>query len=202
MIIQNVPTIRHILLDAGVMGKKTDYTLSDDPVDEACLDEISKKLNLGRWNFYGALYVSNLIFQWLTAETFSLVLGQISDSFVSRAPPKHGMLCGKSSRTPSQRLMVPSSSFQKISKNIVYSIPDIKLSKGSLHLMNSSGLTGFPMELTCSFHRLQKYPVMMPCFNMESLKDDAWKLVLISLAHLRLECERCVSNLGSLYDHC
>lgn len=74
MIIQNVPTIRHILLDAGVMGKKTDYTSSDDPVDEACLEEIAKKLNLGRWNFYGALYVSLLILQWLAAETLSLVL--------------------------------------------------------------------------------------------------------------------------------
>ena len=57
MIIQNVPTFRHILLDAGVMGNKKSYTSSSDPIDDAGLDVIAKKLNLGRWNFYGALYV-------------------------------------------------------------------------------------------------------------------------------------------------
>ena len=58
MILQNVPTIRHILLEAGVMGSKTQYTSSTDPIDDEGLDAIAKKLNLGRWNFYGALYVS------------------------------------------------------------------------------------------------------------------------------------------------
>jgi hypothetical protein len=58
MILQNVPTIRHILLDAGVLGTKTDYTSAEGPIDDAGLDAIAKKLNLGRWNFYGALYVS------------------------------------------------------------------------------------------------------------------------------------------------
>lgn len=57
MVLQNVPTLRHILLDAGVVGRKKDYTSSNGPVDEAGLDAICKKLNLGRWNFYGALYV-------------------------------------------------------------------------------------------------------------------------------------------------
>ncbi|KAL6705435.1 hypothetical protein ACN47E_006700 [Coniothyrium glycines] len=57
MILQNVPTIRHILLDAAVIGHKSDYT-SDihKPLDDAELDAIAEKLNLGRWNFYGALY--------------------------------------------------------------------------------------------------------------------------------------------------
>jgi hypothetical protein len=57
MILQNVPTIRHILLDAAVMGHKSDYT-SDihKPLDDAELDAIAAKLKLGRWNFYGALY--------------------------------------------------------------------------------------------------------------------------------------------------
>lgn len=58
MVLQNVPTIRHILLDASVMGHKSDYTSSTDPIDDEGLDAIAKKLNLGRWNFYGALYVS------------------------------------------------------------------------------------------------------------------------------------------------
>ena len=56
MVIQNVPSIRHILLDAGVMGPKSSYSSSDKPLTDKELDEIAKKLNLGRWNFYGALY--------------------------------------------------------------------------------------------------------------------------------------------------
>ncbi|KAL1621037.1 hypothetical protein SLS56_009400 [Neofusicoccum ribis] len=57
MVIQNVPTLRHILLDAGVMGKKSDYVSDiDKPLDDDQLDEIARKLKLGRWNFYGALY--------------------------------------------------------------------------------------------------------------------------------------------------
>ncbi|CAG7932609.1 unnamed protein product [Penicillium olsonii] len=61
MILQNVPTICHILLDAGVMGSKADFTSTQGPLDDRELDEIAKKLNLGRWNFYGALYVSKFI---------------------------------------------------------------------------------------------------------------------------------------------
>jgi FAD/FMN-containing dehydrogenase len=56
MVLQNVPSIRHILLDAGVMGTKKDYFDVDRPLNEDELDAIARKLNLGRWNFYGALY--------------------------------------------------------------------------------------------------------------------------------------------------
>lgn len=57
MALQNVPTIRHILLDAAVMGSKAEYTSNTGPLNDEELDAIAKKLNLGRWNFYGALYV-------------------------------------------------------------------------------------------------------------------------------------------------
>jgi hypothetical protein len=58
MILQNVPTLRHILIDAAVLGSKSSYTSNiNKPLDDAELDAIAKKLNLGRWNFYGALYV-------------------------------------------------------------------------------------------------------------------------------------------------
>ena len=56
MVLQNVPTMRHILLDAAVMGTRTDYTDSKKPLEDAELDAIAEKLGLGRWNFYGALY--------------------------------------------------------------------------------------------------------------------------------------------------
>jgi FAD binding domain len=56
MVLQNVPTIRHILLDAAVFGDRKSYTSSDQPLNDEELDAIAKKLGLGRWNFYGALY--------------------------------------------------------------------------------------------------------------------------------------------------
>jgi hypothetical protein len=56
MVLQNVPTLRHILLDAAVMGDKATYSASKAPLADAELDAIAHKLNLGRWNFYGALY--------------------------------------------------------------------------------------------------------------------------------------------------
>lgn len=57
MALQNVPTIRHILLDAAVMGSKAHYSSKSEPLSDEDLDAIAEKLNLGRWNFYGALYV-------------------------------------------------------------------------------------------------------------------------------------------------
>ena len=57
MAIQNVPTIRHILLDAAVASDKASYTSKDGPISEEDLDAIAAKLKLGRWNFYGAVYV-------------------------------------------------------------------------------------------------------------------------------------------------
>jgi hypothetical protein len=56
MVLQNVPTLRHILLDAAVSGSKASYTSSSDPLNDEELDAIAAKLKLGRWNFYGALY--------------------------------------------------------------------------------------------------------------------------------------------------
>ncbi|OAG02247.1 vanillyl alcohol oxidase [Paraphaeosphaeria sporulosa] len=56
MVLQNVPTLRHILLDAAVMGHRTDYSKSDKPLTDDELNAIASKLDLGRWNFYGALY--------------------------------------------------------------------------------------------------------------------------------------------------
>lgn len=56
-VLQNVPTIRSITMDAAVMGPKSSYTDDISKVlGDAELDAIAAKLNLGRWNFYGALY--------------------------------------------------------------------------------------------------------------------------------------------------
>jgi hypothetical protein len=57
MVLQNVPTLRSVLMDAAVYGDKKTYTNSNEPLSDKELDEIAKKLDIGRWNFYGALYV-------------------------------------------------------------------------------------------------------------------------------------------------
>jgi hypothetical protein len=56
MVLQNVPTLRYILLDVAVDGSKKSYSNSDGPLTDEELDEIAKKKKLGRWNFYGARY--------------------------------------------------------------------------------------------------------------------------------------------------
>ncbi|OIW29505.1 vanillyl alcohol oxidase [Coniochaeta ligniaria NRRL 30616] len=55
-ILQNVPSVRHILMDAAVMGDRAKYTSKTGPLNDEELDAIAAKLNLGRWNFYGAIY--------------------------------------------------------------------------------------------------------------------------------------------------
>lgn len=47
MVMQNVPTLRHILLDAAVDGPRKSYTESDAPLTDEELDEIAKKKKLG-----------------------------------------------------------------------------------------------------------------------------------------------------------
>ncbi|OQD67827.1 hypothetical protein PENPOL_c003G02968 [Penicillium polonicum] len=78
MALQNVPTIRHILLDAAVMGSKKYYSSKSEPLSDEDLDAIAKKLNLGRWNFYGALYgpkpIRDVLLKTIT-EAFSVIPG-------------------------------------------------------------------------------------------------------------------------------
>ena len=56
MVLQNVPTLRHILLDAAVHHPKAYYSSENRALNDGELDTIAKQLDLGRWNFYGALY--------------------------------------------------------------------------------------------------------------------------------------------------
>lgn len=56
MILQNVPSLRHILLDAAVANNKKHYYAGDGPIPDKELDRIAKDMKLGRWTFYGALY--------------------------------------------------------------------------------------------------------------------------------------------------
>ncbi|KAJ4397695.1 hypothetical protein N0V93_001929 [Gnomoniopsis smithogilvyi] len=78
-VIQNVPSIRHILLDAAVLGPKTAYSASTAPLTDDELTAIQNKLGLGRWNFYGALYGPEVVrnAQW---EVIRAAFSAIPDS--------------------------------------------------------------------------------------------------------------------------
>ncbi|RDL31451.1 uncharacterized protein BP5553_09660 [Venustampulla echinocandica] len=52
----NAPTIRNTLIDAAVYAQKAEYSLSKEVLTETEVDEIAKKIGVGRWNIYGALY--------------------------------------------------------------------------------------------------------------------------------------------------
>ncbi|KAF4306583.1 FAD-linked oxidase [Botryosphaeria dothidea] len=79
MVLQNVPSIRHILLDAAVINPKKAYKDVDRPLTEEELVEIQNQLGLGRWNFYGALYGPEIVrnAQW---QVIKATFGQIGGS--------------------------------------------------------------------------------------------------------------------------
>lgn len=65
-------------MDAAVTKSRHHYLKEDRPFTEAELDQICKDMDLGRWNFYGALYgpepVRNIL--WTTIkEAFSVIPG-------------------------------------------------------------------------------------------------------------------------------
>ena len=54
--IQNVPVLRNIVLDAGVVSKRTEWHDGPGPLPAAAIEKMNRELNLGYWNFYGTLY--------------------------------------------------------------------------------------------------------------------------------------------------
>ena len=82
MILQNVPTLRHVILDAAVAGPKSAYYDGSDPIPDSELDRIAEKLNLGRWSFYGALYGPEPIRNVLW-ETIKAAFSQVFTSHIS-----------------------------------------------------------------------------------------------------------------------
>lgn len=54
--IQNVPVVRNIILDAGVVSKRTEWQDDPGPLTAESIEKMKSALNLGYWNFYGTLY--------------------------------------------------------------------------------------------------------------------------------------------------
>ncbi|WP_327312464.1 FAD-binding oxidoreductase [Streptomyces sp. NBC_01235] len=54
--LQNVPVLRNIVLDAGVVSQRTEWYDGDGPLPAEAIERMKRELNLGYWNFYGTLY--------------------------------------------------------------------------------------------------------------------------------------------------
>jgi len=54
--IQNVPVLRNIVLDAGVVSNRSEWYDGDGPLPDEAIERMKSELNLGYWNFYGTLY--------------------------------------------------------------------------------------------------------------------------------------------------
>ncbi|KZL83372.1 vanillyl-alcohol oxidase [Colletotrichum incanum] len=56
MVLQNVPFLRHTLLNAAHCGPKSKYTNKEGPMSEEEVDAVAKQLDMGRWQLIGAVY--------------------------------------------------------------------------------------------------------------------------------------------------
>jgi len=54
--LQNVPVLRNIILDAGVVSKRTEWFDGDGPLPDEAIDRMKRELDLGYWNLYGTVY--------------------------------------------------------------------------------------------------------------------------------------------------
>ena len=54
--LQSVPVLRNILLEAGQVSRRSDWYDDDGAIPDEVIDRIKRELNLGYWNFYGAVY--------------------------------------------------------------------------------------------------------------------------------------------------
>ena len=66
------------LANQYMQGNRKSYTDSDKPLTDSEMDAIAKQLNLGRWNFYGAVYGPEPV--------RATLLGVIKDAFLKAIP--------------------------------------------------------------------------------------------------------------------
>jgi 4-cresol dehydrogenase (hydroxylating) len=72
--LQNVPILRNIVIDAGVVSQRTEWFDGDGPLPAEAIEKMKSTLNLGYWNLYGTVYGPPPLME--------LYLGMIKDAFL------------------------------------------------------------------------------------------------------------------------
>jgi 4-cresol dehydrogenase (hydroxylating) len=54
--LQNVPVLRNIILDAGVVSRRSEWYDGVGPLPAEAIEKMKSELNLGYWNLYGTVY--------------------------------------------------------------------------------------------------------------------------------------------------
>jgi 4-cresol dehydrogenase (hydroxylating) len=89
--IQNVPVVRNIVLDAGVVSQRTEWQADPGPLQPEAIEKMKAALGLGYWNFYGTLYGPEPMIQlaWgMLQEAFGKIPG--AKFFTERERPEAG----------------------------------------------------------------------------------------------------------------
>ncbi|PRY01015.1 FAD-binding oxidoreductase [Allonocardiopsis opalescens] len=76
--ITNVPSLRSVLLDAAAVAPRSHFYSGTGPVPDSVSRKIMADLNIGWWNFYGAMYgpQASIDLQWQTVrDAFSTIPG-------------------------------------------------------------------------------------------------------------------------------
>ncbi|MFW3171989.1 FAD-binding oxidoreductase [Geodermatophilus sp. CPCC 206100] len=73
--LQSAPTLRNIVLDAGVVSKRTEWYEGDGPLPPEAIEKMKSTLGLGYWNLYGTVYGPPPV--------IDMYLGMIREAFLS-----------------------------------------------------------------------------------------------------------------------
>jgi 4-cresol dehydrogenase (hydroxylating) len=89
--LQTAPVLRNIVLDAGVVSRRSEWYDSDGPLPAEAIERMKRELNLGYWNFYGALYGPPSLIETYYA-MIKNAFGQIPGArfFTCEDRPEHG----------------------------------------------------------------------------------------------------------------
>ena len=87
--IQNVPVLRNIILDAGVVSQRSEWYDGEGPLPREAIKRMQSELGLGYWNFYGTLYGPPPMiemFYGMIQEAFGQIPG--AQFFTTRGPAR------------------------------------------------------------------------------------------------------------------
>lgn len=72
--LQNVPILRNIILDAGVVSQRTEWQQDGGALTHEAIEKMKRELDLGFWNLYGTVYGP--------PQLMEMYLGMIKEAFL------------------------------------------------------------------------------------------------------------------------